>query len=200
MVEPVLPARASWVIYAVNLAGRATAAAGRGEMARKRLSSKRSRPARPRTHVGLWLRAVLLNGTPEIERLAGQLNGGKPGWNPDEPAVLEAACEQAMRQMFGTVDDRREIRAVVSTLREIPLPPGSLKPGHLEMERVVRVALGDRSATLDSIRPSVLLAIRDRLILVAHLKLAWSESDVDALIADAERIAFERGWKPPLAV
>jgi hypothetical protein len=32
---------------------------------------------------------------------------------------------------------------------------------------------------------------------VGHLKL--SEADVDQLITDAEKVAVERGWDPPLA-
>jgi hypothetical protein len=155
--------------------------------------------AGPRTHIGRWLRAVVLDGVPEMERLSRHLNGGRPGWNPDEPAVVEAACELAMRQTFGESPNAREITALVAHLRAIPLPAGAVAPGQLEMEAVVRAAMGDRSAIIDDIRPSVLLVIRDRLIVLASGQLGWSESDVDQLIADAEDLALRRGWHPPTA-
>jgi hypothetical protein len=160
---------------------------------------KASRPACPRTKVGCWLRAVVLGQTAEIEALGRQLNDGQPGWNPDEPAVVEAACELPMRKVFGTDYDRRDVAEFAATLSEIPLPPGSVMPSHLEIEAVIRAALGDIYAIIDDIRPSVLLATRDRLILVAWHKQEWSETDVDQLISSAEAAAFERGRRPPLA-
>jgi hypothetical protein len=34
----------------------------------------------------------------------------------------------------------------------------------------------------------------------ASVKLALSDDDIRNLILESERLAFERGWKPPLAV
>jgi hypothetical protein len=104
-----------------------------------------------------------------------------------------------MREVFGTDYDRRVVAEFAATLSEIPLPPGSVVPSYLEIEAVIRAALGDPYAIVDDISPSVLLKIRDRLILVAWHKQGWSETDVDQLIASAETVAFERGWRPPLA-
>ena len=56
-------------------------------------SFRRARPATPRTVVGMWLRAGFLLETEKRNRLASTLNGGTDGWNYDEPAVVEAACE-----------------------------------------------------------------------------------------------------------
>src|SRR5689334_23046197 len=56
----------------------------------------------PRTHVGLWLRALLRRDSEAYRRLVHKLNRGEKGWNADEPAVVEGACQLAVRQFFGT--------------------------------------------------------------------------------------------------
>lgn len=156
-------------------------------------------PARPRTKVGLWLRAVVLGPNSDIESLGRQLNNGRPGWNTDEPAVVEGACRLAMREVFASGHDRRDITAFAAMLSEIPLEPGSVVPTHLEIEAVIRHALGDTTAIIGDIKPSKLLTIRDWLVLVARHKQSWSEAEVNQLIAQAELLAFERGLHPPLA-
>lgn len=55
----------------------------------------------PRTYVGRWLLALLMHDPELREQLRSTLNGGKEtGWNDDEPAVIEAACELAFRLFF----------------------------------------------------------------------------------------------------
>lgn len=58
--------------------------------------------ARPRTFAGRWLREAMLDRRDERDRLVSTLNrGSATGWNDDEPAVVEAAAELALRRYFG---------------------------------------------------------------------------------------------------
>ena len=66
-----------------------------------RLRSGQEVPAGPSTVVGKFLRAALLDQRELRRQLTTTLNNGKPGWNGDEPAVVEAACEIAVREYFG---------------------------------------------------------------------------------------------------
>lgn len=66
-----------------------------------RFRSKQTLVSGPSTAVGVWLRASLLDQRELRRKLTTTLNNGKPGWNDDEPAVVEAACEIAVREFFG---------------------------------------------------------------------------------------------------
>jgi hypothetical protein len=58
--------------------------------------------ALPRTFVGRWLRAAMLDRPDERDRLVPTLNRGSvTGWNDDEPAVVQAAAELVLRRFFG---------------------------------------------------------------------------------------------------
>ncbi len=65
----------------------------------------------PRTTAGLWLRAGVFGDRDSRMRLSKRLNGGKPGWNEDEPAVAEAACELAVGRLFGVGTDEGAVVA-----------------------------------------------------------------------------------------
>jgi hypothetical protein len=43
------------------------------------------------------------------DQLVSTLNGGSRGWNDDEPAVVEAACELTARRYFGDAPDDEKI-------------------------------------------------------------------------------------------
>src|SRR3954447_22059912 len=53
---------------------------------------RRARRASPRTVVGRWLLATATGDTNTRMQVAGRLNGGRPGMNDDEPAVVSCAC------------------------------------------------------------------------------------------------------------
>jgi len=159
-----------------------------------------SRPsAKLRTVVGLWLRATLMRESEVRRQLTRELNGGKRGWNYDEPAVVEAACELMVRRFFGTSYDVREITAAVSFLRTADQAKDKTPHGQLEMEAVIRSALGETDVDISGIIPPVLMEIRGAAAAYCSFKLALPESDIVQMIAEAERMAFERGWNPPLA-
>jgi hypothetical protein len=156
-----------------------------------------SRPvpaAGPRTYAGLWLRAGLRGENELRGQLAGRLNGGKDGWNYDEPAVVEAACELAARRYFPAGVDVREIAAIASDMRQ----KSKSLPSQLKMEAVIRAALGETDVVIDDIKPPDLLHIRGAVVAYLFIILG-AKFSIDELISEAENIAFERGWKPPLA-
>ncbi len=163
-------------------------------MPRLRFGSRPARSAEPRTYVGLWLRAGL-RGENELRRqLTGKLNGGKDGWNYDEPAVVDAACELAVRRFFPPGVDVREIAAVASDMRQ----KSKSLPGQMKMEAVIRAALGETDVVIDDIKPPELLHIRGAIVVYLFIILG-AKFSIDELVVEAENIAFERGWKPPLA-
>jgi hypothetical protein len=108
----------------------------------RRLRTRRQKPAPgPSTAVGRWLRAGLLNQRELKDRLFRTLNSRKPtGWNDDEAAVVEAACELAAREYFGGDYDVRAITSLVSQMRSkihsaeprylFVSPPQGGEPGH----------------------------------------------------------------------
>jgi hypothetical protein len=155
--------------------------------------------ARPRTVVGLWLRAMLMRDVEVRRQLTRELNGGKKGWNYDEPAVVQAICELMVRRFFGTNYDVREITAAVSFMRAADQAQNKTPHGQLEMEAVIRSALGETDVDISGIIPPVLMEIRGAATAYCSFKLALREPDVIQMIAEAERIAFERGWNPSLA-
>jgi hypothetical protein len=76
---------------------------GRQELAGMRFRNSARPPAEaasePRTVVGRWLLAGLLNQVEERDRLRPMLNGGESGWNYDEPGMRQL---QAGRRRPGT--------------------------------------------------------------------------------------------------
>src|SRR5258708_37493247 len=88
----------------------------------------------PRTVVGRWLRALLLHDDRERDRLVRQLNRGKAGWSKDEAGVMQAACDLAVLQYFGSDYDVRQISEAVPLMRDAELAGGKTPHGQLEME------------------------------------------------------------------
>ena len=138
----------------------------------------------------------MLDQRAERQRLTPLLNNGKSGWNDDEPAVVEFAFKLAVRRLFPESVDVREITAFVRDLRS--RVQRTAPPDQLEAEALIRDALGE-SVDISGMRPTKIFTTRSAILAYAVLKLALPESDVRQLILESEKIAFEQGWKPPLA-
>jgi hypothetical protein len=151
----------------------------------------------PRTNVGRWLRAMMLGQSQLREQLRPALNGGRRGWNDDEPAVAEAACELAAARFFGTDYDPRVISYFVGELGTATSNDPPLDPS--ETEAIIRSALGDKSARSEGITPARKFLTHNLVASFASMKLRLPEADVNQIIVGAEKMAFKRGWKPPLA-
>lgn len=153
----------------------------------------------PRTYVGQWLRAGIFEDRDTQMRLGARMNGGqKIGWNDDEPAVAEAACELAARRFFGLHYDVRQVTAFVAELRE--RVKNSRTPiSQLEAEAVIRSALGERDVTIGDLRRSTLFNVRCLATGQLCLRLGLNRQEVEQLISAAENMVFDRGWNPPIA-
>lgn len=163
-----------------------------------RFRSQQQSPPKPRTLIGQWLRASVVEDLETRRRLGRKLNGGADGWNDDEPAVVEAACELAVHQFFGSSYDVRAVTNFVSEVRG--RVQGSQTPiNQLETEAVIRSGLGERDVDISDLRRMSLLNIRTIAFVRICIKLALDKQAVDQLIAEAEHVAFDRGWNPPLA-
>jgi hypothetical protein len=164
----------------------------------RRFRSKQEAPRTgPSTVVGMWLRATLLDQRELAKRLNPALNNGKPGWNDDEPAVVESLCEMVVREYFGDDYDVRAITSFVSQMRS--RIHSVAPPGQLETEAVIRSALGETDVVTDDIKPLQKYVIRISVLGLIRILLGWDEATVDQRIVEGERMAFERGWNPPLA-
>ncbi len=157
------------------------------------------KPAAPRTVAGLYLQAALLGQSERVSYLTGQLNGGQDGWNDDEAAFVQAACEIAAPRFFGADYDVRAVGALVAEIRSVLSGSRGDYPGHLEMEAVIRSALGEVHVDLGGITPYVQYQARLGLLITAAQKMAWTEPAILELVVNAERVTFTRGWRPPLA-
>src|SRR5215472_878728 len=151
---------------------------------------RRSRGGQPRTTVGRWLLALLLKDDQERIRLASQLNGGKKGWNKDEAAVMQAACDVAVQHYFGSEYDIRQITEEVAFLRRADLDSDKTPHGQLEMEAVIRHALGETAVDVSGINAQAAFEIQGAIIYLISLRLGWKEPQVVQLITEAEPIAF----------
>jgi hypothetical protein len=150
----------------------------------------------PRTWIGRWLLAVILR-QPDGDVLQRQINDGRPGWNHDEPAVVEAASELAARLLFDCSFDVRDVTKLASSLHDSQ--KAQAPPGVLEIEAIVRYALGESYLLVNDISPSVLLKVRTWIIAWAFLELGMGVADLEKLVRHAEQQAIERGFRPASA-
>jgi hypothetical protein len=154
----------------------------------------------PKTLVGQWLLACMLDRRDLRDQLGKSLNGGQGGWNNDEPAVIEAVSQIASRKLFPDGDDVAEVSAFVTRMRELVRAhtPDAKLPGHEETEAVIRAALGDRNIVLSRFRNQDPFEARIAVISGARSKLALADETITQMIADGEDFASDRGWHPPV--
>jgi len=155
--------------------------------------------ARPRTVMGLWLRALIMRDTALIEELGRQLNGGRSGWNDDEAGVIQAACDLAVRSYFRPGYDIRAIIEVVSFIREADQSGGRVPHGQPEMVAVIRHALGETNVDVRGINAQVAFEVQIAVTGFIAWKSDSTEQQVHELITEAEQLALSRGWDPPMA-
>jgi hypothetical protein len=155
--------------------------------------------AHPRTVAGLWLRALLMHDDELRDRLVRKLGGGKPGWNRDEAAVVQAVCDLAVRRYFGPGYDVRAVTEMVSFMRQAELANQHTPYGQLEMEAVIRHALGEPEVDVKGITTDVAFKVQCGVTAVIAWKSDFTESRIDELITEAEELAIGRGFSPPLA-
>jgi hypothetical protein len=152
--------------------------------------------ARPRTYIGQLLRAMFLRQKELRNELQGKLNGGKPGWNDDEPVVVELVFQRVLRLFLGKEYDARDIEEFLDFV-ELAVA-GDPPVDRLQAENLIREAMGEPGVEEKNASPQQKYVLRLMMAGMAALHLELDEGVVDEMITDSERLAFERGWKPPL--
>lgn len=150
--------------------------------------------------MGLYLRAVIMRDDAGVlDRLRRQLNNGQRGWNRDEAGVVQAACDVAVRRYFQPEYDIREVTEIVSFMRNANLDDGRTPHGQLEMEAVIRHALGETDVDVKGINAQVAFEVQGEVTAVIAWRSKFTEPQVSELIVEAEQLARARGWNPPMA-
>jgi hypothetical protein len=148
---------------------------------------------------GQWLRAAIARDDTLRDQLVHQLDGGANAWNRDVAGFMQAACDLAARRYFGPGYDVSAVTELVSFLRQASGDGGITSHGQLEMETVIRHALGETGVDVKGINARVAFEIQAGVTAFIAWKLELTEPQVDDLITEAEQLAAARGWNPPLA-
>jgi hypothetical protein len=154
--------------------------------------------ASPGTYVGRWLSALLLNDNDLRRELTVHLNGGKPGWNDDEPTVLQAVCELALQRFFGESPDVRAVKEFVCEMRRRIAGGGTIPPAQASMEAVIHAALGEEASEISTLKGSELINIRGAVAVGICDFLNLNERQINEMIIAAENMAKAREWAPPI--
>lgn len=133
------------------------------------------------------------------DRLGRRLNDGKKGSQRDEAGVMQAACDLAVRRYFGPGYDVRAVTQLVSSMREANLAQGKTPHGQVEMEAVIRHALGETDVDVKGINFQAAFEVQGEVMGTITYLLKFTERQVDELITEAEQLAFARGLSPSMA-
>jgi hypothetical protein len=154
--------------------------------------------ALPRTYVGRWLRAAMLDQRELRDSLTVTLNSGRPGWNDDEPAVAEAACELMLREFFGPAGP--DTAAVQRLSVEVSHAYGAdkLPISQQDAEAVICASASRANAVAGTVHRGHAVRISSTVAAVLAVRLGMGDAAVDALLREAERVAYDSGFHPAL--
>jgi hypothetical protein len=154
----------------------------------------------PHTYVGRWLRALMLDERELRDALVSTLNRGEAiGWNDDEPSVVVACLELSLRRYRSDGPTQEDIESLVSWC-EASFAQGSKKPvTATSIQEVLRTALKGQDDRALGVTRYESYRICTVLVGLLSLQADLSEAEVDDLIKESERVAFDRRWHPPLA-
>ena len=85
-------------------------------------------------------------------------------------------------------------------MRNANLAGGTTPHGQLEMEVVIRHALGETDVDVKGINAQVAFEVQGEVTAVIAWKSKFTERQVDEQIIEAEQLARARGWNPPLVL
>jgi hypothetical protein len=100
--------------------------------------------AKPRTYVGQFLRAMILRDKELQEEMRRNLNGGNPGWNSDEPAVVELVGQRILRLLFVKEDAAHSIAEFLHLLELAAA--GDPQIDRRKVEMLIREMIGEPNA------------------------------------------------------
>jgi hypothetical protein len=142
----------------------------------------------------------MLDRQHERDRLVATLNrGSAKGWNDDEPAVVEAAAELVLRRFFGPGQPDADRLWWLASVACLAMTDISRPLDERHAEAVIRSALGNAAGTSFSMSSGDKYLLQGALASLASINMDLGKAEVDELLREAERLAFDRGWHPPLA-
>jgi hypothetical protein len=132
-------------------------------------------------------------------RLVRTLNGGSAtGWNDDEPAVVQAAIELTLSRYYASSDQQSgELEGLISAVKRA-LAADNRSGDAPKAEAVILSATGDDSHGIEMVPRIHRFRLRAVTVGLASIMLELSEGEVDSVLREAERLAFEQGFHPPL--
>jgi len=137
--------------------------------------------AAPRTLVGMWLVAMLLDDEDLQRRLTRRIAQGGQRLADDEAAVLQEAGALAIGQYFRSAGDSEQLEEFIAILEDVPSIKG-LPEG--DVERVVRAALsGPGIEEADYKGRSRILGTAIYLVVK---RLEMTRLEINRLVAEAE--------------
>jgi hypothetical protein len=110
--------------------------------------------------------------------------------------VVELLFQRVLRLFLGKEYDTRDIEEFLEFVEFAAAddPP----VGRLQAENLIREAMGEPGIEEKNASPQQKYVLQGMIAGMAALHLELDEGVVDEIITDSERLAFERGWKPPL--
>jgi hypothetical protein len=152
--------------------------------------------ALPRTYVGRWLRAAMLDQRELRDQLATTLDRRREGWNDDVLLVAEIASTLVAPGYFGPVPTEDEIVWLAEIIHQT-LASERRDVDAQAAQALIKSALGSADS-VDINRGDRFVAVAVMVAFLSQL-LHLQQTTADTLIREAERMAFERGAHPPLA-
>jgi hypothetical protein len=126
------------------------------------------------------------------------LNQGKPGWNDDEPAVVETAFNMIIHNLFDSGYDARHIREFVEKIQTVM--GGEPPVDQPKAEALIGRVFGRTDVHEGEINAGERFLLQGLIASCAVYMMGIDdEATVNEIISESERITFERGWKPSLA-
>lgn len=153
----------------------------------------------PQTIVGQWLLAAVVGRSDDRDRLLARLNGGasKKRWQKyDEPATVEVACQLAVRRLLPRDVSDAQISGLAADMQSKSSTTRVFDSGAVEM--VIRAALG-QNVPITDLDENTSFLLQMLAVGYAYFKLSMSDQAITDLIVDAEHLARNQGWCPPLA-
>ena len=151
----------------------------------------------PRTFVGRWLRAAMLDDRERRDQMVGTFNGGEPGWNDDEPAVVVGCCELMLRRVWPDGLGQADIEWLSASLQAATADEKSPVRA-ADVEAVVRAAMRGQDERATTVSPESTTRICGIVAAVLSVINHLTDDEVTDLVTEAERVALDRGWNPPM--
>jgi hypothetical protein len=136
--------------------------------------------------MGQFLRAMILRDKELREEMRRNLNGGRPGWNSDEPAVVELACQRFLRLLF---DKEDAADSIAEFLNLVELSAAENPPiDRPKVEMLIREMIGEANADAKGIPRSPRFVLQGMMAPLAAFRLELDEGIIDLVMPGRSQI------------